>query len=445
MPELPHNQIPTPDQSFLLSTEDLAAKKAKWLQEGYTEAEADEMAKMFGRLSEIQDIYKDSLKPGEDWPDDPDEKAKFLEQAERFEQEKVEIGKRREEIKRSLAGREEPRSEVGQVGSPENLIEGLEGRDAEEFLAEVEAILLDYASKTESDIKEPDVWLFESYNDSSRFKFSLLGSTPINFSIKLIDVSKDSPEYTKTLSGKASFKGLDTLRRLLKGKKIIVVCESNLVANPPWREIYLQVVNPKKDDPKIFVFNVEPGQGRQSSVESTGVQELGGYKVGDRLKIKLEENWAKRGWLRHYKPAREDLRLQELKIAGFDRKGRVIVQMVAGGEAFVEPVEVVKGCYDHVPMDEPGEEIFTDLAGHKIEAGKRQEYLDYKVGDLFTVIKRGTRPYALTDHVEIREAKEIRLAGFTLYREGVILELNGDPNTVSVIDMAYMDCFDKIN
>lgn len=103
MPEQPQTPIaPTPDQSFLLSQQDLAARRAKWREEGYTEADADEMVRMLKRLSEIQDAYKDSLKPDEYWTTHPDEKAEFLEQAQKFEEEKAEIGRRREELREEL-------------------------------------------------------------------------------------------------------------------------------------------------------------------------------------------------------------------------------------------------------------------------------------------------------------------------------------------------------
>ena len=413
--EQSQNQASQPiDQSFLISPADLAAKKAKWLQEGYTEAEADDMAKMLGRLSEIQDIEKSLIGQGEDhWKKNPAE----LERAEKaYEAERAAIKARREEIKRSLAGREEPKPEIEQAKPLKNLAEGLEGRDIGEFLDDIERLVQDHASKTGFNFKSP--WSFNSYNDSSSFEFLLFRDEPVYLPDSLIDIN--SPDYSKTLYDGTSFKGLSTLRRLLKGKKFVVVLEAKI--DPPVRRIFLEVIDSKNDDPKIFKeFN---DKGEDSIIESTGLRESEGYKVGDRLRLKWEGDRARKSWLRRFKVAQANQMGNSLKIVGFDKKGRVVIEDEIRGEGvFVEPVDVVRGCYEHIPVNPV-------------------EFSGYKVGDLFKA-RNIPRIGALSDSVDLQKAKEIKLISYV--HNECQLQLDGDPHSTTVVDLAYMDCFEKIN
>ena len=105
MPEQPQNQTPTPDQSLLLSPEDLAAKQAKWQVEGYTEAEIAELTEMLQSLSEIQDFESSKSsteKSDEYWRAHPEEKMELLKQLDEFRRNKEQISIRREGIRQDL-------------------------------------------------------------------------------------------------------------------------------------------------------------------------------------------------------------------------------------------------------------------------------------------------------------------------------------------------------
>lgn len=106
MPEQSHNQAPTPDQSLLLSPEDLATKQAKWQAEGYTEAEIIMMTELLKSLSEMQDFEKAFIAKGEAyWQEHPEELKEATEKRKEHEEDRREIKMMRDGMREALAKR----------------------------------------------------------------------------------------------------------------------------------------------------------------------------------------------------------------------------------------------------------------------------------------------------------------------------------------------------
>ena len=321
------NQIPASDQSFLISPADLAAKKAKWLQEGYTEAEAGEMAKMLGRLSEMQDMYKDAHKPDEYWLAHPDEKTEFLRQAEEFEKEKAEIGVKREELRLKLKERKKPKPRVRKGNKTESKaekkMENLEGRDPKKFLTEVFGWIEGRFSGNSQPRKF--VWMLDDVNGT--VAMCDLGYNPMppmyvdKVYKKIHNGKRDLPFDAANVTRR--FDGLESLLSYLGDKKVISLIESReesipgtgLTIDDNWW--YIKII-----EPKTF-----PHVWGSVKVETNGVTEVEGFslKVGDSLKVKSDLS----GWASHMQKAIGEAK--KIKVVGFGnyigRPNGVVIQL----------------------------------------------------------------------------------------------------------------------
>lgn len=327
MPEQLQNQTPTTPDSLLLSPEDLAAKQAKWQAEGYTEEEVEELTQMLQRLSEIQKIYKDSLKPNEYWLAHPDEKAEFLELAEKLEKEKVEIGVKRYEIQNNLAEKKEQEKR--------RIMENLEGRDPERFLTEV----FDWMDKHRLLAESRDTFNWAYEDGYINCGLLIPPGLPEEFVDQRIEDNSNLPKYELSHIWSGQAKGISNLIEKLKGKKVL----SLIAAGSHWKgQWLLKIIEPKKGEPKTFTRF-----GNGTNIETTGEleSEKFPFRVGDRLKVKPDIN----GYPSDIKAA--IMGAKEIKVVGFSEHlehNCIVIQLDSGPAILVADWDNVEKDFEKI-------------------------------------------------------------------------------------------------
>lgn len=298
MTELPQNPIvPTPDSSFLLSPEDLAAKQAKWQAEGYADGEIDELTTMLKGLSKMQDFERAFIAKGEEyWKEHPEELRTAEQKRKKYELKKVQTGNAREEMKKHLKNRELEKS-----------MENIEGRDPEKFLNEV----FDWIEEEHySHQNKRDLWswtMTDSYAHMGYMHF-------VNKTIpdKFIDVElKNLPHVAeKTL---ASGMGIPHLTQDLRGRKVLSV---RVELDDGW---YLKIIEPSRGEPKTFVDIFG------NTVESTGLPNYMGYIVGDLLKFERDNRADRPAYYPEPKEEVELKKAKEIRVVGFGGDNETIL------------------------------------------------------------------------------------------------------------------------
>lgn len=146
------------------------------------------------------------------------------------------------------------------------------------------------------------------------------------------------------------------------------------------------------------------------SIETTGDMRLGGYAIGDRLKVKEG---------RSVRKAVRDA--SDIRVAGFTSDGKIVIQL-DGDRCVVDTEKQTQEIYELVVEDDeikPDRKMFTGFSLASIEATGELERYGWKVGD-WLIPKEDA-----SVHPAIREAKRIVLVGFTA-SEQAILQLDGD-------------------